>query len=86
VKRQLATIESRLNRILDIINPPTPPTKASQPKKAMAPAVVEAIAPLDVPALPKKERKPKTVKAASAPAKKVAKKFAKKVAKKAAKK
>ncbi len=86
VKRQLATIESRLNRILDIINPPTPPTKAHAPKKVDAPAVAEVVVTDEVPALPKKERKPKTVKAKAAPVKKVAKKVAKKVTKKTTKK
>lgn len=70
VKQQLKTIEARLNRILDLINPPTPPTKAA--------AVVAEVEKTET--LPKKERKPKTVKV-----KKVAKKAAKKVAKKAKK-
>jgi CxxC-x17-CxxC domain-containing protein len=76
MKRQLATIESRLNRILDLLNPPTPPSKARVAVAEVAPVVVEE-------ALPKKERKPKTVKA---PAKKAAKKAVKKAAKKVAKK
>ena len=73
VKRQLATIESRLNRILDIINPPTPPTKI------MKRPVLESEK-VDADTLPKKVRKAKTEKV-----KKVAKKAAKKVVKKAKK-
>jgi hypothetical protein len=67
VKRQLATIESRLNRILDLLNPPTPPVKKKTVVVAEEPAVPETI----TEELPKKVRKPKTVKA---PAKKVSKK------------
>lgn len=61
LKQQLKTIESRLNRILDLISPPIVKEKA-----------VVAIAE-DVDALPKKVRKPKTLKV-----KKVAKKVVKK--------
>jgi CxxC-x17-CxxC domain-containing protein len=86
MKRQLATIESRLNRILDIINPPTPPTKAREPKKVDAPVATEAVVTDEVAPAPKKERKPKTVKAKAAPVKKAAKKAVKKGVKKAAKK
>ncbi len=71
VKRQLATIESRLNRILDLLNPPTPPAKAIKVPKVVEVAVAEEIP-------EKKIRKPKTVKE-KVPAKKVA---AKKVVKK----
>ena len=67
VKRQLVTIESRLNRILDLLNPPTPPVKKKTVVVAEEPAVPETI----TDELPKKVRKPKTVKA---PAKKVSKK------------
>ena len=72
IKRQLATIESRLNRILDLLNPPTPPAKAVKIPKVVEEAVAEEIP-------EKKIRKPKTVKV---PAKKVAKKAVKKVVKK----
>lgn len=67
VKRQLVTIESRLNRILDLLNPPTPPVKKKTVVVAEEPAVPETI----TDELPKKVRKPKTVKA---PTKKVSKK------------
>ncbi len=78
MKRQLATIESRLNRILDLLNPPTPPTKAAKVAEVAVVADVSDEAPV------KKVRKPKTVKE-KAPAKKGAKKAAKKVTKKKAK-
>lgn len=48
IKRQLATLESKLNRILDLINPPVAKVKVE------AAAVVSTE--------PKKDRKPKTVK------------------------
>ncbi len=67
MKRQLATIESRLNRILDLLNPPTPPVK----KKAVVIAEVPAVPETLTEELPKKTRKPKTVKE-KAPAKKTA--------------
>lgn len=67
VKRQLTTIESRLNRILDLLNPPTPPVK----KKAVVIAEVPAVPETLTEELPKKTRKPKTVKE-KAPAKKTA--------------
>lgn len=67
VKRQLATIESRLNRILDLLNPPTPPVK----KKAVVIAEVPAVPETLTEELPKKTRKPKTVKE-KVPAKKTA--------------
>lgn len=73
VKRQLATIESRLNRILDIINPPIPPTKAPVIKVVVEEKTEEET-------LPKKVRKPKTEKV-----KKAVKKAVKKVVKKAKK-
>jgi hypothetical protein len=83
VKRQLATIESRLNRILDLINPPVAPTKAVATKVVATEAVVAETGEGEV--LPKKVRKPKTVKTEKA-IKKVAKKAAPKVSKKVAKK
>lgn len=69
MKRQLTTIESRLNRILDLLNPPTPPTKAT-----MVAEVKELSDEVPV----KKVRKPKTVKEKAPAKKKVAKKAAKK--------
>ena len=51
MKRQLATIESRLNRILDLISPPLPKVKA----------VIVDVKRNEGEKLPKKERKPKTV-------------------------
>lgn len=72
VKRQLATIESRLNRILDLLNPPTPPSKAT--KVTETPEIRE-----EEPV--KKVRKPKTIKEKAPAKKKVAKKAAKKKAK-----
>jgi hypothetical protein len=63
VKQQLKTIEARLNRILDLINPPIQPTPSTKEK------VEEKTE--DVVVIPKKERKPKTAKKA---VKKVAKK------------
>ncbi|MCA9358746.1 hypothetical protein KC926_00910 [Candidatus Kaiserbacteria bacterium] len=89
VKRQLAVIESRLNRILDLINPPMPAVKAvvelekkevkkaveAKPKKAAKKASAKAVA--------KKVVKKAVVKTA---AKKVAKKVVKKTPVKVAKK
>lgn len=85
IKRQLAALEVKLNKILDIINPPMPKVKAE---------VTTSVA-----TGPKKERKPKTVKVKAPAKKKVArvaknkitkvaptKATVKKVAKKAAKK
>ncbi len=76
MKRQLATIESRLNRILDLLNPPTPPTKAAKVAEVAVVAEVNEEAPV------KKVRKPKTVKEKAPAKKKVAKKAAKKAPKK----
>jgi CxxC-x17-CxxC domain-containing protein len=78
MKRQLETIEARLNRILDIINPPLPPVKANRAPDAEKVAVAKVSA---------KTTAPKTVKKV-APAKKVATKktTAKKAVKKAVKK
>jgi CxxC-x17-CxxC domain-containing protein len=77
MKKQLATIEARLNRILDILKPPTQPEKATVVKEIK---VTEKVA--DTVVVPKKEVKAKSSKTAStkvvAP-KKVAK-TAKKVA------
>ncbi len=64
LKRQLTTIEARLNRILDLINPPMPAVKAVTAKVAPTEAAAEI--------LPKKVRKPKTVKVKAATPKKVA--------------
>ena len=79
IKRQLVTIEARLNRILDIINPPQPAEKkaAAAPKRAKAPKAT-----VDQPALAE------VIHEAVEPTKvkKVAKKAAKKVIKKSAKK
>lgn len=76
IKRQLETIESRLNTILNIINPPVPPQKKV--------ARVEEVTPVET---PKKERKPKVTKEVTPIAKKVVKKVvAKKVAKRVSKK
>lgn len=77
VKRQLATIESRLNRILDILNPPTPPTKAVKMKEATEMPLAE----MSVDAPVKKVRKPKTVKEKTPTKTKIVKKVAKKKAK-----
>lgn len=68
IKRQLETLESRLNRVLDLLSPPKPPTKQKPAEETEAP-VTEV----------KKERKPKTAKKI---AKKATKKIAKKVARK----
>lgn len=79
IKRQLATIESRLNRILDVLNPPTAPQKKEKREKP-AKAVVDVVAlseSID------KATKPVAVKKV---VKKTAKKAAKKTAKKAVKK
>ncbi len=69
IKRQLTVIEARLNRILDIINPPLPAVKAVV---AEAPVEPKAKSPAAV---------KKAVKKVAA-AKKVVKKAVKKVAKK----
>ena len=58
IKRQLATVESRLNRILDLLNPPTPPSKKSVAVVAHEPVMSET----PTEELPKKVRKPKTEK------------------------
>lgn len=71
LKRQLITIEARLNRILDIINPPLPAKKA-----VVESAVVEDIA----------ESTPVKKTATKKVAKKVTKKVIKKAVKKAVKK
>jgi CxxC-x17-CxxC domain-containing protein len=62
VKQKLATLEAKLNRILDLINPPQP--RAVAPETTVSEVVVV-----------KKERKPK--KEAAAPKKKVTKKTSK---------
>ena len=80
IKRQLATIEARLNRILDVLNPPTEKT-ASKPKKEK-PAKQE----VDKPALKKTLEKVTEPVAAPKAVKKTAKKTAKKAVKKTVKK
>ncbi len=74
IKRQLAILESKLNRVLELINPP-------QPKVAKVSIDrVEADIPESEPAIPQKVRKPKTVKAVkkAAPKKKAPRKTSKK--------
>jgi len=90
IKRQLAAIESRLNRILDLINPPMPAAKAAAvetekvatPEKKAKPVkekkVVDAV---ELKKAVKKATKPETKKA---PAKKAVEKTEKKVVKKVA--
>lgn len=91
IKRQLATIESRLNRILDLINPAMPAVKAAPiaeekvsvkkiEKKVMKKVVDKSALKKVVQKAVKKESPKKVVK------KVVVKKVAKKVAKKATKK
>lgn len=82
MKRQLETIEARLNRILDIINPPLPPAKANRAPE------VEMVAVAQVPAKKATPKSEKSVVKKSAPTKKVATKkiAAKKAVKKAVKK
>lgn len=83
--KRLTIIESKLNRILDIINPPQPPVKKVRPvdeareerKQVDAPALKEAV---ESALTEIKETRP----AKKAAVKKVAKKVAKKAAKKAA--
>ena len=79
IKRQLATIESRLNRILDVINPPTQPIKSTEKTPVKTAAKKKTSAKKDV---VNKVVKRKVVKKA-VPAKKVATKkvTAKKVSK-----
>lgn len=100
VKRQLSVIEARLNRILDLINPPMPAVKAPEvvtkhvEKKASKPAAapkkaeVAKKAPAKVARKVVKKAAPKPVakKVVAKVAKKVAKKVPAKVANKAAKK
>jgi hypothetical protein len=71
VKRQLAALDAKLNKILDLINPPV--------------GKVKAVVATSVPTEPKKERKPKTGETAISVTKKVAKKAVKKTVKKAKK-
>ncbi|MEZ4195240.1 MAG: CxxC-x17-CxxC domain-containing protein [Candidatus Paceibacterota bacterium] len=84
IKRQLITIEARLNRILDLINPPMPAVKATN-----APAVTinDEVSAIKVAKVKKAVKKAvtKTVKAKKVVTKKPAKKVAKKVAKKSTK-
>ena len=86
LKQQLTAIESRLNRILDIINPPVSAKKAVVQDKTVIEKVVEAKAPVE-----KKKAKSKPVKKVvekselkKAVKKAIAKKAPAKVAKKAA--
>ncbi len=77
IKRQLTTIEARLNRILDIINPPQPAVKVTKSEvKVVAREEVKATLPVE-----KKKSKTKAVKPAMT-VKKVVKKITKPVAKK----
>lgn len=96
MKRQLETIEARLNRILDIINPPTPPGKSAdkvEVVKEPSAATKRAASKQEKKIVKTDELKEVVTKAVTkkAPAKKAVKKVAKKavtkkVAKKAAKK
>lgn len=74
IKQQLAKIELQLNRVLGFVNPPVPKVVKEE---VVVPVEIAEAAPV-----PKKERKPKTVKPKAAPAKKVAKKAVKKAVKK----
>lgn len=75
VKQQLAKIELQLNRILGFVNPPV--AKVTKEVVEVKAGVAEAEV------VPKKERKPKTVKVKKVAEKKVAKKAVKKAVKKA---
>lgn len=95
IKRQLTAIESRLNRILDLINPPVPAVKAAQVVKVneserktvnkATKKVVDKSALKKVVAKATKTPAPKKV-VKKVAAKKTAKKVVKKVAKKVTKK
>lgn len=78
VKKRLATIESKLNRILEIINPPMPSEKEEKVSKKREAAPEKKV--VDAPAL-KKAIKKATAKVAKKPTKKAAKKAAKKASK-----
>lgn len=84
IKRQLATIEARLNRILDVLNPPTAPQKAAPVEYARKEK--RAKQEVDAPALSAVLTKVTEPAAEVEIKKKAAKKATKKVAKKAAKK
>ncbi|MFT7644800.1 MAG: CxxC-x17-CxxC domain-containing protein [Candidatus Paceibacteria bacterium] len=95
IKRQLTAIESRLNRILDLINPPLPAKKTIPVdnerkvvgKKVDKSALKKVIKKTVKAAAPKKvAKKATTKKAVKKVAKKVTKKVVKKVTKKAVKK
>jgi len=88
IQRQLSTIEARLNRILDVMNPPLPPKKTSVPevvavvvekevvvKKSVASKVIPKVAKKAVSKKGVATKKAATKKAA--PAKKIAKKVTK---------
>ncbi len=90
ILQRLTIIESRLNRILDLINPPTPPgekgeikgRKPEREKKTVdAPALTDAVTKAVASVTPEKAAKKTTKKVT----KKVTKKTTKTVAKKAAK-
>ena len=84
IKQQLKTIEDRLNRVLDIINPPLPPVKSFKAEVVAAAVAVETPVKKSAPA---KKVAPKKVAAKkAAPAKKVAAKKATPVKKAVAKK
>lgn len=88
IKHQLIAIESRLNRILDLINPPMPAVKAIKPVTEVAtPAVKNEVAPKKAKTIKKVVAKVEAKKIAvkKVATKKVAKKVVKKVAKKAKK-
>lgn len=85
IKRQLATIESRLNRILDLINPAVPAVKVA-PVSVVKENIKETVKNTEKQVIDKaiKTTSPKKV-VKKVTAKKVAKKAAKKATKKAAK-
>jgi len=85
IKRQLATIEAKLNRILDLINPPMPAEKKVEVPTVSKRKVIEKKE-VDKPALKKVVESALEQVADKKVAKKVAKKAVKKVAKKAVKK
>lgn len=82
IKQKLATIESRLNRILDIINPPTVPKKAVETEKS----VEKATKKVAKKTVAKKAVAKKTAVKKTAAKKKVATKTVKKATKTVAKK
>jgi len=73
VKRKLETIEARLNRILDIINPPTAPAKKGVAAEVTSAPVTKTVAKKVVKKVAKKVAKKATVKTAKKVAKKTTK-------------